>query len=57
MFSRASAAIDDGFTSDGSNGMLRRGEKWLGRNTATEFNGGGNNREAAVGDCHGHGHA
>ena len=54
MFPGASLAIDDGFTGDGSNGMLRRGEISLGRKTATEFNGGGNNREAAVGDCHGH---
>lgn len=47
--------IDDGFTSGRSNGMMRRGEISLGRNTATEFNGGGENREAAVGDCRGHG--
>ena len=47
--------IDDGFTSDRSNGMMRLGEISLGRNTATEFNGVGEKREAAVGDSRGHG--
>ena len=52
---RASLVIGDGFTSDRGNGMMRRGEISLRRNTGTEFNGGGENREEAVGDCCGHG--
>lgn len=42
------------FGRDRGNGILRSGEAALGGKRGTEFNGGGENGEAATGDCSGH---